>query len=181
LPLRAFWYCGSPRIQFLETISLVPRGEGFIHHSSFCIRFQVVRGPQSPYPISAFSFQRFSFSPVGHGPSPGFVGALWELCGSLVGALWEPCGSLRDALGWLCRRFRVALGSQSVGYQQALGWPWGGFGWLASPLLLSAFCFSESVALGGFTPTSGCVSLTVPFWLKSGLTQEVGAPASKPP
>jgi hypothetical protein len=47
-----------------------------ILHSAFCLRFEVVRSPLSPYPIPAFYFERFSFSPFVRGPSPGFAGAL---------------------------------------------------------------------------------------------------------
>ena len=49
-------------------------------------------------------------------------------------ALLEPCWRFGGALVEPWWRFRVALGSQSVGYQLALRWPWGGLG----------------VALGGF-------------------------------
>src|ERR1035441_321801 len=40
----------------------------------------------------------------------------------------------------------------------ALGWPWGGLGWLCAAshpyfcFLLSTFCFCQNVALGGFAP-----------------------------
>jgi hypothetical protein len=49
---------------------------------------------------------------------PGLSVALWEPWGSLGMALVEPEGGLG-----------VAFGSQSVGYQMALGWLYGGFGW----------------------------------------------------
>ena len=55
---------------------------------------------------------------------------------------------------WLWGRMRVACGSQSVGYQQALGWLGGGLRWLGPPFLLSA------------SPPGGFVRLCeLPLWM----------------
>jgi hypothetical protein len=84
-------------------------------HSAFCL------------PPSSFAL-RWS---VVRGPSPGFVGALWEPCRRI---------RLRVACGWLVGGLKVATASQVDGLWVARMWLTDGFG----RFLFSAFCTPPS-------------------------------------
>src|ERR1035437_3094920 len=65
-------------------------------------------------------------------------------------ALWEPWGGFVGALGTYWGGFGVAIGCLSTRFDVALMSLWEAFRGLWRLFLLSALCFCQSVALGGF-------------------------------
>jgi len=89
------------------------------------------------------------------GPSPGFVGSLWE-----------PCRRIRDALGWLWGRNQLAINT-----------PWGGLGGLRrGPDGMRDFHASEGSWLRRFQPPSDLTQA----W-RTGCPDSSTGPASSPP
>ncbi len=115
LPLPAFCYCGSPRIQFLETISLLPGGGG-------CIR------PWVPTARLSTRFWRALYTictPCVHHPytirtpSAHHDSWLWGRNQLAINTLWR---GFEVALGGFARPFFILHSAFCIHPAVALGW-----------------------------------------------------------